>query len=60
MRKIIVTCALVGAATRKPQNPNTPYTPKELADAAYLCYKAGAAMVHVHAIEDDGTSSDPH
>lgn len=57
MRKIIVTCALVGAATRKPQNPNTPYTPKELADAAYLCYKAGAAMVHVHAIEDDGTSS---
>jgi 3-keto-5-aminohexanoate cleavage enzyme len=56
-RKIIVTCALVGAATRKNQNPNTPYTPKELAEAAHLCYKAGAAMVHVHSIEDDGTNS---
>ena len=56
-RKVVITCALVGAATRKNQNPNTPYTPKELADAAYLCQKAGAAMVHVHAIEDDGSNS---
>lgn len=56
-RKIIVTCALVGSATRKNQNPNTPYSPKELAEAAHLAYKAGAAMVHVHAIEDDGSNS---
>jgi 3-keto-5-aminohexanoate cleavage enzyme len=56
-RKIIVTCALVGSATRKNQNPNTPYTPKELAESAHLAYKAGASMVHVHSIEDDGTNS---
>ena len=56
-RKVIITCALVGSATRKNQNPNTPYSPKELAQAAHLAYKAGAAMVHVHAIEDDGTNS---
>ena len=56
-RKVIITCALVGSATRKSQNPNTPYSPKELAEAAHLAYKAGAAMVHVHAIEDDGTNS---
>ncbi len=56
-RKVIVTCALVGSSTRKNQNPNTPYTPKELADAAELAYKAGAAMVHVHAVEDDGANS---
>lgn len=56
-RKIIITCALVGSATRKDRNPNTPYSPKELADAAYLAYKAGASMVHVHGIEDDGTNS---
>jgi len=56
-RKVIITCALVGSATRKNQNPNTPYTPKELAQAAHLAYKAGAAMVHVHSIEDDGTNS---
>ena len=56
-RKVIITCALVGSATRKNQNPNTPYSPKELAESAHLAYKAGAAMVHVHSIEDDGTNS---
>ena len=56
-RKVIITCALVGSATRKNQNQNTPYSPKELAEAAHLAYKAGAAMVHVHSIEDDGTNS---
>lgn len=55
--KVIITCALVGAATRKDQNPNTPYTPGELAEAAYLAHKAGAAMVHVHSIEDDGRNT---
>lgn len=56
-RKVIVTCALVGSATRKGQNPNVPYTPDELAESAALAHKAGAAMVHVHAIEDDGANS---
>ncbi len=56
-RKVIVACALVGSATRKNQNPNTPYTPKELAESAHLAYKAGAAMVHVHGVEDDGTNT---
>jgi 3-keto-5-aminohexanoate cleavage enzyme len=56
-RKVIVTCALVGSATRKNQNPATPYTPKELAESAHLAYKAGAAMVHVHGIEDDGANT---
>jgi 3-keto-5-aminohexanoate cleavage enzyme len=56
-RKVIVTCSLVGSGTRKNQNPNTPYTPQELAESAHLAYEAGAAMVHMHAIEDDGTNS---
>ncbi len=56
-RKVIVTCAMVGSATRKSQNPNTPYTPDELAEAAARVYKAGASMVHVHAVEDDGSNS---
>lgn len=56
-KKVIVTCALVGSATRKNQNPNTPYTPKELADAAHKVFKAGASMVHVHGVENDGTNS---
>jgi 3-keto-5-aminohexanoate cleavage enzyme len=56
-RKVVVTCALVGSATRKNQNPGTPYTPRELAESAHLAYKAGAAMVHVHGVEDDGTNT---
>ena len=56
-KKKIITCALVGSATRKNQNPSAPYSPKELAEAAHLAYKAGAAIVHVHAVEDDGTNS---
>jgi 3-keto-5-aminohexanoate cleavage enzyme len=57
MRKVIITCALVGSATRKEQNPSVPYTPAELAESAYLAHKAGAAMVHMHAREDDGKNS---
>lgn len=56
-RKVIITCALVGSATRKEQNKSVPYTPAELADAAHEAYTAGAAMVHMHAREDDGQNS---
>lgn len=53
-KKVIITAALSGAATFKNQNPAVPYTPQEFADEAEKAYKAGAAMVHVHAKLDDG------
>lgn len=53
--KIIITAALVGAATTKEQNPAVPYTIEEYAEEALRCMKAGAAMVHVHARLDDGS-----
>jgi 3-keto-5-aminohexanoate cleavage enzyme len=56
----ILTAALTGAATMKNQNPNVPYTPAEFAEEAYKCYKAGAAMVHVHAREDNGMATHDH
>jgi 3-keto-5-aminohexanoate cleavage enzyme len=56
-RKVVITCALVGSATKKEQNPSVPYTPAELAEAALLAHKAGAAMVHMHARENDGSNS---
>jgi hypothetical protein len=59
-RKVIITAALTGAATMKNQNPAVPYTPKEFAEEAYKCYKAGAAMVHVHAREDSGMATHDH
>ena len=53
-KKVIITAALSGAGTFKNQNPAVPYTPQEFADEAEKAYKAGAAMVHVHAKLDDG------
>ena len=52
--KVIITAALSGAATMKNQNDSVPYEPKEFAEEAARCYKAGAAMVHVHAREENG------
>ena len=52
--KIIITAALAGAATFKNNNPAVPYTPEEFAEEATAAYRAGAAMVHVHARTDDG------
>jgi len=46
--KIIVTVAVTGSRPTKEMNPTVPYSPKEIIEAAAECYKAGAAIVHVH------------
>ena len=46
--KRIITAALTGAMSPKAVNPNVPVTPEEIAEDAYKCYKAGAAIVHLH------------
>ena len=53
--KVIITAALSGSGTTKANNPATPYTPAEFAEEAFKAYKAGAAMVHIHARLEDGT-----
>ena len=57
MSKLIITAALTGAEVTKADQPNLPISPVEIAEAAFECYKAGAGMVHVHARNADGTSS---
>lgn len=52
IQKTIVTAALNGAVT--PAGYNIPQTPQEIADDAYLCWKHGAAIVHLHMRADDG------
>lgn len=47
--KVIITAALSGSWPNKQQNSALPYTPAEFAEEAYKAYKAGAAMVHMHA-----------
>jgi 3-keto-5-aminohexanoate cleavage enzyme len=48
MRKVIITSAVTGSRPTKEMNPAVPYSPKEIADAAVDCWKAGAAIVHIH------------
>lgn len=52
--KVIVTAALDGAMVTKEMNPNVPEQPDELAQAALDCYNAGAAIVHIHARDEQG------
>src|SRR3569832_430076 len=55
MSKVIVSCALTGAVTAKQLCSAIPYTPVEIAEEAKRAYDAGAAIVHVHARNDDGS-----
>jgi 3-keto-5-aminohexanoate cleavage enzyme len=55
MDKLIITCAISGAEVTKKDNPCIPYTIEEMANEAYLAYKAGASIIHIHARHDDGT-----
>jgi uncharacterized protein (DUF849 family) len=51
----VVTCALTGVLATRKQCPGIPYTPAEIADEAKRAYDAGAAVVHIHARNDDGS-----
>lgn len=57
-RKVVITAALTGAFHGKEANPNLPEQPHEIAQAAYDAYNAGAAIVHLHARDKNGASSD--
>lgn len=52
MAKTIITAALTGAIT--PAGFNIPETPEQIANDAYECWKAGAAIVHLHMRDDQG------
>ena len=52
--KAVITCALSGVLANRKQCPGIPYTPKEMGEEAKRAYDAGAAVVHIHARNDDG------
>jgi uncharacterized protein (DUF849 family) len=54
LEKVIITAALTGAVTPKDSNPNIPLTPAEIAEDAYKCWQAGAAIVHLHMRDENG------
>ena len=56
-KKTIITAAVTGAWPKKENNPNVPMTPSEIADDVYACWKAGAAIAHLHMRDDDGNGT---
>jgi 3-keto-5-aminohexanoate cleavage enzyme len=54
---VVVTCAITGADVFRDNNPNIPYTTKEIADSTIEAAAAGATVAHLHVREDDGTPS---
>jgi 3-keto-5-aminohexanoate cleavage enzyme len=51
----VITCALDGVLANRKQCPGIPYTPVEIAEEAKRAHDAGAAVVHIHARNDDGS-----
>lgn len=55
--KRIITIATTGAWPTKENNPNVPLQPREIADDIYACWKAGAAIAHIHVRNDENKAS---
>lgn len=52
---LVLTAAIVGAEITRAHTPYLPITPQEIADEAARCREAGAAVIHLHVREDDGS-----
>lgn len=57
MEKLIITAALLGAGTTRAQASTVPLTPDEIAQQVVAAAKAGAAIVHLHARDDEGKNT---
>jgi len=55
--KVIITVAQTGALVTKSMHPALPEQPEEIAESAYACYQAGAAICHIHARDKDGRTT---
>jgi 3-keto-5-aminohexanoate cleavage enzyme len=57
MAKVIVTCALTGAQQGKEANPNLPEQPEEIIAQGLEAWRAGAAVLHIHARDAQGKAT---
>lgn len=48
MEKLIISAATTGSRTMRSQTPYVPVTEAEIAQQAIDCWRAGAAIVHIH------------
>jgi 3-keto-5-aminohexanoate cleavage enzyme len=54
---VVLTAAIVGAELTRAQTPHLPITPREVADEAARCREAGAAVIHLHVRNEDGSNT---
>lgn len=54
-KKLFITVCPTGALFSRKQNPNQPYTPKEIAKEVIESYEKGACMAHLHTRDEKGT-----
>jgi 3-keto-5-aminohexanoate cleavage enzyme len=48
MDKLIITAAITGSRNMRDRAPYIPITPEEIVQSSIECWKAGAAIVHIH------------
>jgi 3-keto-5-aminohexanoate cleavage enzyme len=51
-KKFVIVAALTGGTQKDRDGATVPTTPSEIAEAAYRCHEAGAAVVHIHARDE--------
>ena len=56
MKPLIICAAVTGGAPAKSRTPYHPVTPQAVADEMLACWRAGAAMIHIHARLEDGST----
>jgi 3-keto-5-aminohexanoate cleavage enzyme len=54
---VVITCALTGGIHGKEANPNLPEQPDEIVEHGVAAWRAGAAILHVHARNPDGSNT---
>lgn len=54
---VIITCALTGGIHGKEANSNLPEQPDEIIEQGIAAWRAGAAILHVHARKPDGSNT---
>jgi len=55
--KVVITCALTGGIHGKEANPNLPEQPDEIVAQGIAAWREGAAILHVHARNPDGSNT---
>jgi 3-keto-5-aminohexanoate cleavage enzyme len=55
--KVIITCALTGGIHGKEANPNLPEQPDEIVEQGIAAWREGAAILHIHARNPDGSNT---